>query len=134
MGTDGLDGDLGGILRDRLEVALRARDLVAVSALRSALAAIGNAEAVPPERVPRSGPVGGPIAGALDGLGAGEVARRSLSGAEVAEIVQAEITERRVAATGYQRSGHRSRAERLIREVDVLEAALSAVSDRSAPA
>jgi hypothetical protein len=55
------DGGLVGILRDRLAAALRNRDLVAVSALRSALAAIGNAEAVPPDRVPLAGPANGPI-------------------------------------------------------------------------
>ena len=52
MGTGHFDGGLIGIIRDRLEVALRDREVVAVSALRSGLAAIGNAEAVRPDRVP----------------------------------------------------------------------------------
>jgi hypothetical protein len=39
--------DLPARLRLALTAALRARDMTAVAALRSALAAIGNAEAVP---------------------------------------------------------------------------------------
>ena len=68
-------------IRDRLHRALRdamrARDSIAGSALRSALAALDNAGAVPPDPAPAvaSGPH---FAGALAGLGAGEVARRSL--------------------------------------------------------
>ena len=130
MGTGDRGGEAGGSIPGRLGVALRQalrdRDVVAASALRSTLAAIGNAGAVPPDRVPAARPGGGPIAGALAGLGAGEAERRNLSGAEVAGIVRAEITERRVAAAEYQRSGHRGRAERLRREAQVLETVLSA--------
>ena len=61
-------------LRRALTAALKARDAVAVSALRSALAAIENAGAVDPGHAPPPG--SGPIAGAVDGLGAAEVERR----------------------------------------------------------
>jgi uncharacterized protein len=111
-------GRLGLALRE----ALRARDRVAASALRSALAAIGNAEAVLPPSGPA--PAGSPhIAGAAEGLGAGEAERRGLSEAEIGEIVRAEITERRDAAGQYERAGQAVRAERLRREADVLAAA-----------
>jgi hypothetical protein len=65
-------------IRDRLHQALRdalwARDKIAASALRSALAALDNAGAVPPGTVPAA--ASGPhFAGALTGLGAGEVPR-----------------------------------------------------------
>jgi uncharacterized protein YqeY len=128
MATGSVEGDPGGITRERLAVALQqamlGKDVVAASALRSALAALGNAEAVPPDQLPAAGIGRTPIAGALAGLGAGEAARRNLSAADIAEIVRTEITERQVAATAYQRSGHAERAERLLREAQVLEAAL----------
>lgn len=100
-------------LRDSLHAAvpaaMKARDRRTVSALRSALAAIANAEAVE---------VGGEVlAGAIEaspvGVGAAEVARRVLSEADVAAIVRAEIAERRAAADAYggraRRAGGRTR-------------------------
>jgi uncharacterized protein len=117
-GEAGIRGRLGLALRE----ALKARDTVAASALRSALAAIGNAEAVPPP--PGPAPAGSPhIAGAAGGLGAGEAGRRGLSEAEIGEIVQVEIIERRDAADQYERAGQAGRAERLRREAGVLAAA-----------
>jgi uncharacterized protein len=54
--TDPDDGGGTGHLRDRLTralpMAMKARDRVAVAALRSALAAIANAEAVDPSQAP----------------------------------------------------------------------------------
>jgi hypothetical protein len=97
---------------------MKARDQQTVAALRSALAAIDNAEAVevtstpppaqpgpPPERegagTPESAtPVAGAgsVAGAVIGVGAGEVERRSLTVGEMEAIVQREVAERRTAA------------------------------------
>src|ERR1035437_10610742 len=58
------------------------RDRIAVSALRSALSAISNAEAISPP--PAVAGAGSPhIAGAVAGLDAGEAQRRALSAAEV---------------------------------------------------
>ena len=109
--------------RDRLQTALRAalrvRDKTAASALRSALAAIDNASAVPAEPAP--GVASGPhFAGAAAGLGAGEAPRRGLTAGEAERIVRAEIAEREAAATGYERAGHADRAGRLRREAAVL--------------
>jgi uncharacterized protein YqeY len=115
------------VIRDQLQgalrAALRARDKIAVSALRSALAALDNAAAVPPgpARAAASGPH---FAGATAGLGAGEVPRRGLTAGEAEQIVRAEIAERAAAADGYQRAGHDERASRLRREAAVLAAAL----------
>jgi hypothetical protein len=89
--------DVIGQLRTGLKAALASRDRVAVSVLRSALAAIGNAEAVPP----RSGPVAASsphFAGAAAGLGAAEAQRRIVSDAEAVQIVTAEIEDRVMAA------------------------------------
>lgn len=95
-------------LRDRLQDALRTslkeRDRVAARAVRTALAAIANAEAVDPA-----------------GQAAAEVARRELGADDLASIVGAEITERRRAAATYERSGRTEHAGELHREADVLD-------------
>jgi uncharacterized protein YqeY len=111
-------------VRAALTEAIRTRDTAAVSALRSVLSAIGNAEAVNPP--PGAAGAGSPhIAGAVAGLGAGEARRRNLSAAAVGEIIQAEISERLQAARDYENSGHTSRAQRLRREASVLVSAAS---------
>jgi uncharacterized protein len=107
-------------LRDALPVALKARDRVAVAALRSTLAALDNAEAV-------AGPASaGPLSieRSAVGVGAAEVARRELTGADVEEIVRAEVAEREAAASDYDRAGRTDRAEQLRAEVRVLAAYL----------
>jgi uncharacterized protein len=60
------------------------------------------------------------IAGAVSGLNAGEARRRTLSTTEVAQIIQAEISERLLAARDYERSGHADRAQRLRSEAKIL--------------
>jgi uncharacterized protein YqeY len=114
---DGQPGDSGpdiaARLRRALTTALKARDKDAVSALRTALSAIGNAEAVDPGE-PGSGPPAAAgsahLAGTAAGLGAAEAQRRQLTGADVAAIVRAEAAEREAAASQYERSGHAGQA------------------------
>lgn len=108
---------------------MKARDSVAVSALRSALAAIENAEAVD---AADGAPAGAGdanrdphVAGSVVGLGAGEVSRRTLTPAEVAATVRAELDERLAAAVEYQRLGQREHAERLRGEAGVLSRQLA---------
>jgi uncharacterized protein len=97
-------------------------DRIAVSALRWALSAIGNAEAIsPPPGMPGAGSPH--IAGA--GLNAAEAQRRTLSAAEVDQIIQAEISERLLAAGDYERSGHADRPQRLRSEAGVLTSVAS---------
>lgn len=109
-------------LREALPAALKARDQLAVAALRSALAAIDNAQAVAAPPAPRSG---GVIAGAVAGLGAGEAPRRDLSPGDIAAIVRAEVADRRAAAAEYERAGQPDAAARLTAEADVLAAHLA---------
>lgn len=109
-------------LRRALPLAMKARDQAAVTALRSALAAIENAEAVAPSGPP--GQSSGVIAGAATGLGAGEAARRELSEQQIFGIVQAEVTDRRTTAGAYERAGQVHEAARLRAEADVLAAHL----------
>jgi len=116
-------------IRDRLHHALRdamrARDSVAASALRSALAALDNAGAVPPAPAPAA--ASGPhFAGAVADLGAGEVPRRGLAAGEGEQIVRAEIAELEAAAAGYEGAGHGEQAHRLRQEARILAAVLDA--------
>jgi uncharacterized protein YqeY len=125
-GDDGgtrLRAGLAAALRD----AIRARDAIAASALRTTLGAIANAEAVAVGPQP-SAAVGGPhFAGAVAGLRAGEVARRHLSAADVRQIVHAEIAEREHAAVGYTASGLSGQAERLRTEARILTSVVATV-------
>jgi uncharacterized protein YqeY len=113
--------DLPARLHLALRAALKARDTAAVSALRSALSAISNAEAIEHGPAPAAMDGSPHIAGAVAGLGAGEVQRRHLTGAQVDQIVQAEITECHRAAREYDQAGHSDRADRLRRIAGVLQ-------------
>lgn len=98
-----------------------------MSALRSALGAIGNAEAVDPGTAGPGRPgASGSIhfAGAAAGLGAAEAERRHLAEADVAAIVRAEAAEREAAASQYERSGNAGRAAELRRGTRALLDAL----------
>jgi uncharacterized protein len=118
--------------RQRLQLALgealRTRDTVATSALRSALAALDNASAVPAAPAPAAGAgTGGPhFAGSVAGLGAGEAERRRLTEAEAEQIVRAEVTERQAAARDYDQTGHADQAGRLRQEAQVLLSVIQA--------
>jgi uncharacterized protein YqeY len=135
-GSDGSDGATGmrQRLRTALTAAMKARDQVRVRALRDGLGAIDNAEAVDvPDRAPgaevaddaASMQHSSPIAGARSGLGASEVARRSLSAERVRDVIRTQVDERRAAAEEYERAGAPDQAARLRDEADVLDAFLS---------
>jgi uncharacterized protein YqeY len=120
--------DAAGNLRDRLRAALpaamKARDTVAVAALRSALAAIDNAEAVEAAPAPPPGAGHPDLAGTVAGLGAAEAERRTLMEAQVEQIVRAEVADRLAAAQAYERAGRHERAGRLRAEAGVLSSLL----------
>ena len=107
-------------LRHALTAALKSRDAIAVSALRSAIAAIDNAEAVD-VRADGAGPATSEyIAGASEGAGSAEVPRRVLTEAEVEEVIRGQIDERVRAAEEYEALGRREIAQRLRGEAQVL--------------
>ena len=118
-GSDGAD-DLRPRLRSSLREALRSRDVPAASALRSALAAIDNPEAIPVSRTRTTATTSEHFAGAAAGLGAAEAERRALTDAQVCEIVDAEIGERLSAAAHYESRGHAEQGTKLRREAQVL--------------
>ena len=104
-------------LRGAITLAMKARDRVAVGALRSTLAAIDNAEAV-------DRPTGTDTGLAIEqiplGVGAAEMERRLLTESQIERIVRDELAEREAAARDYEQSGRTERAEQLRREVSVL--------------
>jgi uncharacterized protein len=108
-------------LRHDLRIALKARDRVAVAALRSAIAAIENAEAVESVSSPSRETSSEHIAGATVGVGSSDVARQELSDADVAAIIREQIEERFRAADEYEQLGRRDAADRLRREAAVLQ-------------
>ncbi|HZP54660.1 hypothetical protein [Actinocrinis sp.] len=104
-------------LRDALSGAIKARDKVAVAALRSTLAAIDNAEAV---QVPQRAGEQLAIEQLRIGVGSAQAARRELTEAQIERIVRGELAEREAAARDYQRAGRIEHAERLRGEIRVL--------------
>jgi uncharacterized protein YqeY len=115
-------------VRERLSLALRdalrRRDAAAIAVLRTALAAIANAEAVSADALPATVPNSQHVAGAATGLGAADVPRRELSEAKVTRIVRTEVTEREQAADQYAAAGQAERAARLRAEAGTLLAVL----------
>jgi len=109
-------------LREALPAAMKARDRTATAVLRATLSAIDNAEAVVPDDEQRRGQA---IEEAAVGVGATEVARRTLTEPEIEQIVRAELAERETAADDYDRVGRPERAEQLRGEARALAAHLA---------
>lgn len=107
-------------LRARLIAARKSKDTISTSAIRSALSAIDNAE-TPDVSVPRAGA----IADSAQGLGAAEVARRSLTEDQIRSLIRAEADERRAAAEQLRSVGHGDRADQVQAEAAVLSELLS---------
>ena len=118
--------DLRGLLRRDLTVAMRARDGDAVRALRTALGAIDNAEAVESDAA-TSGQVGEHVAGASAGLGSSEAARRELGLDDVRVILAAQVQERTDEAEVYVAHGRADAAATLRAEAAVLRGYLDAL-------
>jgi uncharacterized protein YqeY len=114
-------------LRDALPGAMKARDTPSRNAIRSALAAIENAEAVSldaPDKVGAPAATSEHIAAAAVGVGAAEVPRRELDEEHALEIVSAERDERLSAAAELRAAGQEQRAADLEAEAAALDAFL----------
>lgn len=118
-----------GLLRDRLRAALtsalRDGDTVAVRAIRAALTAVANAEAVEPSDDATHHTTTAHVAGARAGAGAGEAPRHLLSEKETSAIVMSECADMRLAAEQYQERGLDDRAAHLRAQAEVLERLLA---------
>ena len=119
---------LRATLRDSLITALKSRDSDALAALRTAIAAIDNAEAV---RIPDAQPpamqppaMSTHVAGASSGAGSTEAARRQLSSSEVHDILRDQIADHAREADRYDTLGQADAAHRLRGQARALEAYL----------
>lgn len=112
--------DLTTSLRDALRAAMKAKDKAAVSALRSALARIANAEAVPIDTMPSAGAIG---QGSV-GLGAADAPRRELAESQIRALVEAEALEHEQAADRLAASGFEAVADGLRAQAAVLRSHL----------
>jgi uncharacterized protein YqeY len=113
--------DLHIRLHDDLTSALRARDGRTVRVLRTVLSAIANAEARSDiQETPTSLRSSGGIAGASAGIGAADVARRTLTDDDLLAIVAAERDERLAAADDLAGRGAPEAAEDLRAEAALL--------------
>ncbi|MCK9903428.1 hypothetical protein CC117_19740 [Parafrankia colletiae] len=112
---------LRAALRDDLVAAMKARNRDAVTALRTTIAALDNAEAVAVE-VPgqEQPPASGRIAGGREGLGVTEAERRELSADTVRAILRSQLSERVDEADRYDALGQAAAGDRLRREADAL--------------
>jgi uncharacterized protein len=110
---------LRATLRADLVTAMKLRRPEAVAALRTAIAAIDNAEAVD---VPdgAAGVASEHVAGARTGVGSTEVQRRVLSVGEVRALLRAQVEERRTEADRLDAYERPDPARRLRLEADVL--------------
>lgn len=111
-------------LRERLaaelKAAMKSRDRVALSALRSALARIANAEAVPIDTLRAAGAI---EEGAV-GVGAADAPRRDLDDAAVRALVEAEADEHDHAAGLLESSGQTELAASLRTQAQTLRSFL----------
>jgi hypothetical protein len=99
--------------------ALKARDAEALAALRTAIAAIDNAEAIATTDARR--PVtSADIAGASSGVGSTEAVRQSLSPGQLRDIVREQITEYAREADRYDALGQPDAAYRLRHRARIL--------------
>lgn len=112
--------ELRSRLRADLTSAIKARQRDAVSALRTVIAAIDNAEAVEAP-ASQTEPTDEHIAGARAGVGSTEVPRRVLCLADALGLVQAEISERIAEADRMELLGQQPTADRLRREAAILQ-------------
>jgi len=93
-----------------LRAAMRQQDRPRVSVLRTALAALANAEAVEPQAV-----------AVLEGVYAAEAERRELTDADVRAVLHGVRDELLVAADEIRRLGRAGDAERLREQAAIIE-------------
>ncbi len=106
-------------LRGDLRAAMKAQRRDEMAALRTLIAAIDNAESVEEASSPPM-PSSEHVAGAVQGLGAADAPRRSLSEHDLQRIIEAELWERDAQAERLTLLGRVDDASRLRVEADVI--------------
>lgn len=107
-------------------MAMRERDRATAAALRSTLAALENAEAVPV--LADAGPTtSSHVAGAASGIGAAEAERLVLDGPAEAAIVKVEVEGLREAAAAYAQLGEGGRAAAALHAADLVTGVVHSV-------
>jgi hypothetical protein len=106
-------------LRGDLRAAMKAQRQDEMAALRALIAAIDNAESVEDASSPPLSP-SQHVAGAVEGLGSADAARRSLSEHDLQRIIEAELWERDAQAERLTLLGRIDDASRLRIEADVI--------------
>lgn len=107
-------------LRTDLVTAMKARRAEAVTALRTAIAVIDNAEAVDAPTQAAAHAASEHVAGTTTGVGSTEAERRVLSVDDVRALLKAQIDDRTTEADRYDGYGRHDAALRLRGEADVL--------------
>ncbi len=102
-------------LRADLSGSMRARNAIETEVIRSLLAALDNAEALPLDQERRAS------LQARFGDGSAEAGRHSLSSEDVAAVIDAEIRHRADSAADLERLGQGDRAEILRRQAQIAE-------------
>jgi hypothetical protein len=113
-------------LRERLTQAMRARDRRTADAVRSVLAALDNAEAVPNAERPAAADQSEHVAGAAVGLGAAEASRRVLTRKDERAVVEREVVELRSSSAQLAGAGQQERSAELAEAAETIEALLEA--------
>ena len=116
--TDSDDGGIRGVLRRHLRERMVARDRPAVQAIRSAVAAIENAEAQPTDGSSATEQLLGASTSA-------DVARRVVSDEEARAVVVAEIDELDAAARHHRSIGRSDSAVTIEGQADLLRQILA---------
>lgn len=107
--------EIRSVLSSDLTTAMRTGDKVRVRAIRSALTAIANAEAVE-------------VSTRAEGTkGYSDVPRRHVGRGQIVDLIENEIGEREIAAAQYRDGGRPAEAETLDQEIGVLRAYLDSV-------
>ncbi len=104
-------------LAAELKAAMKARDKVALAALRSLSARVANAEAVPVDVMPRAGAV----EAAAIGVGVADAERRTLTAADLQALVSDEVAEHEEAARQREALGRIDEATDLRRQAQIIK-------------
>lgn len=107
---------------------MRTRDRPTTAVMRSVLATLQNAEAVPVEPTQTLVSLSEHVAGAAGGLGASEAPRRTLLPAEEHSLVEREVAELRLSSAALIEAGRQDKSAELLTAAERVEEVLEAAA------